>query len=147
MLLFLPTALQQLFVRPLFPSFFKKGQSAMRVLVVDDRPDVRHSLLYMLEACGFDVAEAEDGEKALDVVESQRVEVVLTDLTMPGMDGRELTRKIVGSRHRPRVIVMSGSESLGPAEAQTLGADAVLSKPFTRERLVQTIKETYKRDS
>jgi CheY-like chemotaxis protein len=119
----------------------------MRVLVVDDRPDVRLSLLYMLEAAGFDVAEAENGEQALNLVWSQRVEVVLTDLAMPGMDGRELTQKIVEARHRPRVIVMSGSERLGPEEAETLGADAVLSKPFTREQLVRTIKETYSRNS
>jgi CheY-like chemotaxis protein len=106
---------------------------------------VRLSLIYMLEASGFDVAEAENGEQALSLVGTQRVEVVLTDLTMPGMDGRELTQKIVEARHRPRVIIMSGSERLGQEEAETLGADAVLSKPFTREQLVQTIKETYTR--
>ena len=116
----------------------------MRVLVVDDRPDVRLSLVYMLEASGFDVAEAADGAQALGLVEKHRVEVVLTDLAMPGMDGRELTKELVArSRYRPRVIVMSGSERLESVDAAELGADAVLSKPFTRDQLVQTIKTTY----
>jgi len=115
----------------------------MRILVVDDRPDVRLSLLYMLEASGFDVAEAEDGTQALGLIEQQRIEVVLTDLAMPGMDGRALTRELVAQRHRPRVIVMSGSEHLGPKEALSLGADAIINKPFTREELVQAIRASY----
>jgi two-component system chemotaxis response regulator CheY len=119
----------------------------MRVLVVDDRPDVRLSLMYMLEASGFDVAEAEDGVQALGVMAETRIEVVLTDLSMPRMDGRELTQSIVASRHRPRVIVMSGSEHLGPGDAEALGADAIVTKPFTREQLVRAIKETHQRDT
>ena len=112
----------------------------MTVLVVDDRPDVRLSLIYMLEASGFDVAEAADGDQALDVIARRRVEVVLTDLAMPGMDGRKLTTKLVANRVRPKVSVMSGSERLEPGDAAVLGADAILAKPFTREQLVQAIK-------
>ena len=69
--------------------------------------------------------------------------LVILDSSMPGMDGRQLTKELVGSRHRPRVIVMSGSEILAPSAAGTLGADAVISKPFTRQQLVEAIKGTH----
>src|SRR3954469_18991657 len=105
-----------------------------RVLVVDDRPDVRLSLLYMLQASGFDVAEAEDGQKALSRLSEESFDVILADLSMPVLDGLGLIR-IVRDRPRPRpvLIAMTGSAHLdqGAAlnEAEDV-ADAVLTKPF-----------------
>jgi CheY-like chemotaxis protein len=114
------------------------------VLVVDDRPDVRLSLLYMLEASGYDVAEAGDGRQALAALARKRVDLILTDLYMPVMDGLGLVRSIRERQGpRPGVIAMSGSGHLGRdaslEAAQVLGADAVLRKPFTREQLINTI--------
>lgn len=115
-----------------------------RVLVVDDRPDVRLSLLYMLEASGFDVAEAEDGRQALSRLSSQSFDVILADLSMPVLDGLGLIR-IVRERPRPRpvLIAMTGSAHLDSGEAlnEAVGvADAVLTKPFTREQLLRAIR-------
>jgi CheY-like chemotaxis protein len=112
-----------------------------RVLVVDDRPDVRLSLMYMLEASGFEVAEAGNGVEALNVMSKNPVAVILTDLRMPGMGGPELAKHVTQRGHRrPRLILMSGSVHLAPDSAATLGVDAILAKPFTREQLVQTIR-------
>ena len=115
------------------------------ILVVDDRPDVRLSLLYMLQASGFDVAEAADGAQALEQVTHKRVDVILTDLYMPGFDGLALIRAMRNRKGpQPRIIAMSGADHLGKEAAleaaKVLGAEAILQKPFTREQLVQAIR-------
>jgi two-component system, chemotaxis family, chemotaxis protein CheY len=115
------------------------------VLVVDDLPDVRLSFMFMLEASGYDVAEASDGAAALAYMQNHQVDVVLTDLYMPGMDGVALIRALMQKHpHRPRIIVMSGAEHLGrnaTMQAATVaGADVILSKPITREQLLRAIR-------
>ena len=117
----------------------------MRVLVVDDEPDVRFSFMFMLEGLGYAVAEAADAQAALDCIARETIHVVLTDVAMPGMDGIGLARVI---RHmpqpRPSVILMSGSVDLGAnaslKAAEEFGADAVLRKPINREKLLSTIR-------
>src|SRR5260370_36629689 len=108
-----------------------------RVLVVDDRPDVRLSFLYMLQALGYDVAEACDGYAALQYLATHQVDVVLTDLFMPGMDGLGLLEAIVsGPKRRPALVAMSGVLSPKSSEllesARLLGAQ-VLEKPIARD--------------
>jgi len=128
------------------------------VLVVDDRPDVRLSLLYMLEASGFEVAEAADGRGALSMLAKHHIDVILTDLYMPGMDGVGLISAVRDRLSRaPRIIAMTGSTHMGReatiAAATAMGAEAVLIKPFTREQLIRAIQnppdrqETGKREA
>jgi len=118
----------------------------VRILVVDDRADLRFSFMFMLEALGYDVAEAADGGEALRYLDKQPVDVVLTDLHMPGLDGLDLIAHLAkfGVR-RPRVIAMTGSGRsaglAGAKAAELLGADRVLMKPFTKEQLVGLIEE------
>lgn len=120
------------------------------VLVVDDRPDVRLSLLYMLEACGYGIAEAADGHQAMAAIAKGQVDVVLADLYMPSMDGVELVRAIRSRPFaQPRIILMTGSyhleQDISRGALEQIGADAILLKPFNRETLVQTIEHiTYR---
>jgi two-component system chemotaxis response regulator CheY len=118
----------------------------IHVLVVDDRPDVRLALLYLLEACGYSAAEAADGRAAVAYMAKNQVHVVITDLDMPGMDGLALLRIVRDlPRPRPHVIVISGSSNLdvgaGLDAARAAGADAVLTKPVSRDQLMQTIRK------
>ena len=122
------------------------------VLVVDDRPDVRLSFLYLLEASGYEVAEAADGTQALSVLARKHIDVILTDLYMPGLDGLGLVRIVRGSAPpQPRIIAMSGSDHIGRdaslQAARVLGADAILTKPFSRDQLVRTIKSVLKENA
>jgi CheY-like chemotaxis protein len=121
----------------------------IRVLVVDDRPDVRLSFMYLLQACGYEAAEAGGGADALSYLSRKKVDVVLTDLDMPGMDGLELLETVRAGKTPPKVIVMTGS-AVGDGEAltaaQKLGADAVLLKPLSRDQLQRTITMVLKLD-
>jgi CheY-like chemotaxis protein len=117
----------------------------IRVLIVDDQPDVRLAFAYMLAYYGCEIREAADGYLALDLLAKERVDVVLTDLYMPGLDGVEFIRIIRRSPPpQPRIIAMSGSENVGHEvtmeAAGVVGADAVLPKPISRDQLINTIR-------
>jgi CheY-like chemotaxis protein len=116
-----------------------------RVLVVDDRPDVRLSFCFMLEASGYGIAEAGDGAEAIALLSRQRIDVVLTDLHMPGMDGTAfipLVRRIY--RPPPIIIAMTGSSTpwvtVSDTAADEIGADIILRKPLTKQQLVDAIR-------
>ena len=120
--------------------------SLLRVLVVGDRPDVRHSFMFMLNASGYSVAEAADGDAALDVLARNRVAVLITDLHMHGRDGLAL----IGLVRRmpppqPYIIGVSGSGEFALNTSSTvpgeLGADVILRKPIKREQLLRVISE------
>jgi len=116
----------------------------VRVLVVDDQPDVCLGFRYMLEADGFRVADAPNGKRALEYLEKEPVDVMLMDIQMPEMDGLAVLRHLQhADKPGPRTIAMTGSALIDRAaaleEANQLGATAVLEKPITREQLLRTI--------
>ena len=115
------------------------------MLVVDDNKDLRESLRDLLVLLGHTVLEASNGDEALQVMAIETVDVVVTDLYMPGLNGMELMREMTRRRHRPKVIAMTGVanlDSAGTASAVTkLGASALLFKPFSIERLTDTFAD------
>jgi two-component system, OmpR family, response regulator len=125
-------------------------EALLRVLVVDDRPDVRLSFCFMLEASGYAVAEAGDGAEALALLARQRIDVILTDLHMPGMDGTALIRLVRRTfRPPPIIIAMTGTSSpwvtASSEAAGEIGADAILLKPITKQQIIQAIRSEGKR--
>ncbi len=115
-----------------------------RILLVDDVPAVRLSIRAALEAIAYQVIEAADGKEALDVLDSQAVDLIVTDLWMPNLDGVELLKRLRATNANIRVIAISGGGMRKPIDvsaalAQTWGADAVLYKPFDNEDLVNEI--------
>ncbi len=114
------------------------------VLVVDDDASVRRIAVRVLEDAGFTILEASNGREALDVLEraADRVDIVLTDLVMPEMDGRELIRILGDRRPGLPVVSMSGyaaAASIGPRGEE--GAAGFLAKPFSPRQLVAKIRE------
>jgi len=103
-----------------------------RVLVVDDDDDVRSFLVDALDLAGHTVAEAADGKAALVALKKTGFAVVLTDLTMPGMDGLELLRTIKADQPEVEVVMLTGNGTIGTAvEAMRAGAFDYLTKPLS----------------
>ena len=116
-----------------------------RILLVDDVPAVRLSIRATLEAVGYQVLEASDGKEALSLLDSQVVDLIVTDLWMPNLDGVELLKCLRAANANIRVIAISGGDMRKPIDvsaalAPTWGADAVLYKPFDNDDLVAEIK-------
>lgn len=113
------------------------------VLVVDDNEDAADALADTLRsALGCDVYTAYDGAQALDRAGELHPDVVVLDITMPQVDGREtasLLRRVFGDK-RPRLIAVSGLPDLDPAQAQALGFDEVFGKPVCVEQLVVAVR-------
>ncbi|HZU25593.1 MAG TPA: response regulator [Bryobacteraceae bacterium] len=114
---------------------------AWRVLVVDDSPVMRGFIRRVIRLSGFDAAEcleAGDGEQALRVLRSQAVDVILTDINMPVMDGEELMEQLAADdrlRSIPVLVVSTDATKLRMARMTELGALGYLSKPFSPEML------------
>lgn len=117
------------------------GQTAAApvVLLVDDYEDAREMYAEFLEISGYEVIQAADGEEALAKVAERTPDVVLMDLSLPGVDGREATRRLKASPATSRipVVILSGM----PQEyARVTGADSVLTKPCAPDVLVKEIQ-------
>lgn len=111
-----------------------------RILVVDDDPDLRSSLVEVLEGEGYEVSCAKNGEEALGALAGGAPSAILLDLTMPVMDGwtfRDRQRLDPRLANIPTVVI---SASLLDPRSAALGADAFLVKPFEVWRLTETLQ-------
>lgn len=110
------------------------------VLVVDDEGANRYSVSKTLQRVGYIVSEAASGEEALELMNKQLFDVVLTDIRMPGLDGVELLRRIKEESPDVIVILMTAYASLGTAvEALRLGAHDYLIKPSSSQDIRQSV--------
>jgi len=108
----------------------------LEVLVVDDDPAIRDSLRRVLEHAGHTVTEAESGERALAILDGQRVDAVLLDIAMPGINGLEALVRIREMAPDTGVIVVTGEGTVANAlKAGQRGAYDFIEKPPDRERL------------
>src|SRR5215831_11587898 len=119
-------------------------QHAPLILVVDDYQDAREMYAEYLQYSGFRVAEAGTGNEALAKAFELKPDLILMDLSLPGMDGWEATRHLKAderTRHIP-IIVLTGHAVAGNArDARKAGADAFLAKPCLPEMLVEKVQE------
>ena len=114
----------------------------MRILLVDDEPELVFTLAERLELRGNEVAAVTDGEQALALLAGKPFEVVVVDVKMPGMNGYQLLEKIQGSYPGLPVILLTGhggGQEEGEADAPQ-SACAYLYKPVKLEELVATMK-------
>jgi PAS domain S-box-containing protein len=112
------------------------------VLVVEDDERVRRVVQLMLERDGYRVVVASDPEEATACMESEEVDLVLTDVVMPGSSGRELVERLRARRGDLRVLFMSGysDEAVQRKGAITLGS-AFIEKPFSHDGLMEKVRE------
>lgn len=104
------------------------------ILVIDDDEAIRESLTLLLQLRGFEVTTASNGVDGVAQFNTQHSAIVLTDMMMPGGEGRDVIPQIRRIAPGTRIIAMSGSASSGEGglldRAAELGADACLRKPF-----------------
>lgn len=109
-----------------------------KVLVVEDYEDTREFMKYLLQDYGFEVAEAANGYEAIEAVKRQVPDLILMDISMPGMDGLTAARKIRatqrGSKKTPIIAITAYGEA-AELKALEAGCDASLSKPIDFEDL------------
>ena len=116
---------------------------AKSILVVDDSETVRQVLQLTLVNAGFDVVEAEDGLAALVRLACNSVDMIITDLNMPNMDGLDLIKKVrEDGAHRFTPIVMLTTESAKNKKqaGREAGASGWIVKPFKPEQLLKVVK-------
>lgn len=114
-----------------------------RVLIVDDEPGIRESLLGVLEDEGYTCAAVHTGEQALEELGHKQYDVVLLDVWLPGIDGLETLSRIqeIPAEDRPEVVVISGHGTIETAvRATKLGAFDFLEKPLTIEKVTVVVQ-------
>jgi two-component system, chemotaxis family, chemotaxis protein CheY len=117
---------------------------AKRILTIDDSKTIRDMLMLTLSDAGFDVLQAVDGQDGLDVLGDDRVDVIITDINMPRMDGYEVIRQLrKNSVHKATPILVLTTESDVDKRnlARDAGATGWMVKPFDPERLIATVRK------
>jgi CheY-like chemotaxis protein len=114
-----------------------------RILIVEDHPTMREAMRLVLEGEGFQIEEAPDGDEALAVVQRDRPDLVLLDMSIPGTPGPDVLSAVKGDPTTAdvRVIVVTASGEEGRSAAIAGGADHYFTKPFSPIALLQAVEE------
>jgi two-component system chemotaxis response regulator CheY len=114
------------------------------VMTVDDSRSVRQMVSFTLQQAGYQVIEAEDGADALRKLNGSKVNMVLTDLNMPNMNGIELTKALRADqayKFVPIILLTTESQDSKKLEGKAAGATGWIVKPFKPEQLLAVIKK------
>jgi DNA-binding response OmpR family regulator len=117
-----------------------------QVLVVDDEPHIRTVLRGYLEAAGFAVAEAGDGETAVAQVRRHPPDLVLLDVMLPGIDGLEVLRQLRVFSDVYVILVTARTEEVDKLVGLGVGADDYITKPFSPREVAARVKAVLRRD-
>jgi two-component system KDP operon response regulator KdpE len=117
------------------------------ILVVDDEPQITRVLMTTLTSHGYDIRTAADGDEALQVMRDWAPDLLITDLSMPKMDGLELCRSVRTTSMVPIIVLSVKGEDQAKVEALDAGADDYVTKPFGINELMARIRATLRRAS
>jgi DNA-binding NtrC family response regulator len=116
-----------------------------QILVVDDEPNLRRVLSAQLARDGYDVHTAEDGEQALQILQEHHIDLVITDLRMPKIDGMELLRRAVAMDDELPVVMITAHGTVDNAvEALKTGAFDYITKPFDQSEVRTIVRKALK---
>jgi two-component system, OmpR family, KDP operon response regulator KdpE len=115
------------------------------ILVVDDESQITRVLRTSLSSHGYDIRVANDGETALEIMKDWSPDLVITDLSMPNMDGLELCRRIRAKSRIPIIILSVRGEERTKVKALDAGADDYVTKPFGMEELLARVRANLRR--
>jgi len=120
-----------------------------KILIAEDDKFLRLIIAEILKHQKYNIIEAEDGQKAIDIIESEDIDLAIVDLMMPKIDGFELIKRIRNNpekAHIPIIILSALSENKNIVKGISIGADIYLSKPIENEILLANIKNLLKRN-
>jgi DNA-binding response OmpR family regulator len=115
-----------------------------KILIADDDPEIRTLLNVKLSSSGFTVVEAEDGEQALEMVQSESPALLILDIMMPKKSGWEVAKAVRQDRamdHVGIIVLTAIGETMSEMTSPLVGADDHLDKPFAFEDLEQKIRD------
>jgi CheY-like chemotaxis protein len=113
------------------------------LLVVDDEPHYREIISGWFEREGSRVLDADNGIRALELLQKDEVHAIITDIRMPVMDGTELVKRVKAlGKYTPTAVSISGFSDLTAREAYDLGIEAQLSKPVERKVLISAVRRS-----
>ncbi len=118
-----------------------------RILVVDDEPTLVATLRFNLQREGFDVIVASDGGEALELAGTQRPDLVLLDLMLPGMHGFEVCRALRKRTTVPIVILTARTDEVDRIVGLEVGADDYITKPFSMVELIARLRAVLRRSA
>ena len=114
------------------------------ILAVDDSASMRQMVAFALKGAGYDVLEAGDGTEALGVAKGRKVDLVVTDVNMPKMDGITLIkelRSLPNYKFTPMLMLTTESNPAKKQEGKAAGATGWIVKPFDPDQLIATVKK------
>jgi two-component system chemotaxis response regulator CheY len=117
---------------------------AKTIMTVDDSASMRQMINFTLSGAGYNVVEAEDGVDALKKIGGSKVDLFISDVNMPNMDGIELTRQIranPSAKFTPVILLTTESQPAKKMEGKAAGATGWIVKPFAPEQLLAVIKK------
>jgi len=116
----------------------------LRVMVIDDSKTIRRTAETLLMRAGFEVITAQDGYEALGLIVRHRPDLVFVDIMMPRLDGYQtcaLIKRHPDFRHIPVILLSSKDGLFDRARGRLVGSERYLTKPFTREELLEAVSE------
>lgn len=119
--------------------------NSARILIVDDEPQITRVLRRALSSKGYEVQAASEGEEALTVFNQWKPNLIISDLSMSGMGGLELCRRIRSVSQVPIIVLSVKGEERVKIEALDTGADDYITKPFSMEELFARIRVALRR--
>lgn len=112
------------------------------IITVDDAATIRRMVSFTLRGAGHEVLEAQDGAIALKILQSRAVDLVITDVNMPNLNGIELTRQLralPSFSRTPVLLLTTESDPAKKAEGRAAGATGWIVKPFSQEQLLAIV--------
>lgn len=116
-----------------------------RILVVDDEPHIVELVRYNLVQEGYDVATAGDGEAALTKVRTERPDLIILDIMLPGVDGLEVCRRLRAESSVPIIMLTAKGGEMDRVVGLEIGADDYVAKPFSPRELVARVRAVLRR--
>ena len=115
-----------------------------RIMIVDDSTSLRQMVVFTLEGARYDAVEAADGTEGIEKLAGNSIDLIITDLNMPGMDGMTFikeVRNMPAYRYVPILVLTTESDTLKREESRAAGATGWIVKPFKPDKLLGVVEK------